>query len=75
MYQEIERSSPHHKFTLRKFQLVAKDFSQVGGVNFIETIPPTPASTLVKMVIADANKKGLPGYTYSQQEAFRVAQM
>ena len=52
------------------FLLVAKDFSQLAGVDYNKTTSLRPAATPVKMITAVANEKDLHVYQLDVSQTF-----
>ena len=52
-----------------KSRLVAKGFSQVAGIDYIETTSPSPSAAPVNMRVTVANEKGLPVYHLDVSQA------
>ena len=53
-----------------KARLVAKGFSQVEGVDLLETFAPTPATSSVRLLAAFACKNDLDMYHFDAEQAF-----
>ena len=53
-----------------KARLVARGFSQVEGVDYLDTFAPTPATSSIRLLAAFACEKDLDMYHFDAEQAF-----
>ena len=58
------------KITKFKVRLVARGFRQIRHVGYTHSSPPSPSSVSIKLVLAVANKRGLPLYHFDIAQAY-----
>ena len=54
-----------------KARLVARGFTQIRNVDYTSSSPPYLSSVCMKLVLAVANKKGLPLYHFDVAQAYK----
>ena len=58
-----------------KARLVAKGFSQVEGVDYLETFAPTPATSCVRLLAVFACEHDLGMYHFDAEQAFLQSEL
>ena len=58
-----------------KARLIARGFSQVEGIDYLETIAPTPASSCVRLLAAFACENDLGMYHFDAEQAFLQSEL
>ena len=69
------KSNKDENITKTKARLVAKGFIQREGVNYLQTLAPTPAGASVKTMLVVANEMGFKTYHLNVKQAFTKAKL
>ena len=69
------KSNKDENITKTKARLVAKGFMQREGVNYLQTLAPTPAGASVKTMLVVANEMGFKTYHLDVKQAFTKAKL